>query len=238
MTKQIVIWDNASTDGTRDYLSMLDDPRIQVVNGPENVGTNAYARGFRLATEPYLIELDDDVIDAPRNWDQTLLESFQKLGSVAYLAANVIDDGQSVAAEIMYRRDRHLYTSRQVNGVRILDGPTGGWCTVTSRAIYDEVGGFRENNRFTFWHEDGAYARAVRRAGYEIAVLEELKVFHASGPAYSSNPEIEEAKSKYYSWRDRRRARRIAIKRVLEAVPLVRALNRRFHFYRPPEESR
>lgn len=236
-TQQIIIWDNASTDGTREYLASLDDPRIQVVRNEENVGTNAFARAFALTTQPFLIELDDDVIDAPPNWDRTLVEAFQRLGSVGYLAANVIDDGKSIAADIMYRRDRHLYTRREINGVAILDGPTGGWCTATSRAVYDQVGGFREDKRFTFWHEDAAYARAVRGAGYSIAILEELKVFHASGPAYSSDPEVRKAKAHYYTWRDRRRERKNAVKRFIERIPPLRALNRWLGLYQPPDKA-
>lgn len=231
-TVEIIIWNNASTDGTRVYLEKLEDPRIRVIHHDENIGTNAFARAFRMTTGDYLIELDDDIIDAPEEWDLRLLEAFRRLPRMAFLAANVIDDGKSTAAQIMYRRDRHLYTPRTENGVSLLDGPTGGWCTMTSRRIYDEVGGFSENPKFSFWHEDAAYARAVRRAGYEIGVLADLKVFHASGPAYTSDTAIAEAKARYYTWRDRRRARKERIKRLLESVPAIRALNRRFHFYR------
>ena len=46
-TREIVIWNNGSTDGTRDYLDALDDPRIRVVRSEVNIGQNAYARGFQ-----------------------------------------------------------------------------------------------------------------------------------------------------------------------------------------------
>ena len=68
-TREIVIWDNASPDATSAYLRSLDDPRIRVVISEENIGQNAYARAFELTTAPYLIELDDDVVDAPAGWD-------------------------------------------------------------------------------------------------------------------------------------------------------------------------
>ncbi len=47
-TREIVIWDNASPDGTAAYLESLDDPRIRVVISETNIGQNAYARAFRL----------------------------------------------------------------------------------------------------------------------------------------------------------------------------------------------
>jgi GT2 family glycosyltransferase len=64
-TREIVIWDNASTDGTAEYLATLEDPRIRVVRSERNIGQNGYARAFRQTTAPYLIEVDDDVVDAP-----------------------------------------------------------------------------------------------------------------------------------------------------------------------------
>lgn len=231
-TSQIVIWNNASTDETRAYLDSLTDSRLEVVHHEQNIGTNAFARAFARGRCEYFIELDDDIIEAPQDWDRQMLDAYRNATSMGYLAADVIDDGKSVAAEIRYRRDAHLYTSHNDNGVALLEGPTGGWCTMTSRAVYEKVGGFREDPRFTFWHEDGAYARAVQDAGYRYAVLESLKVFHASGPAYSDDQTIAEEKAKYYTWRDNRRARREAVKRVLDTIPPVRLLNKRFGFYK------
>jgi rhamnopyranosyl-N-acetylglucosaminyl-diphospho-decaprenol beta-1,3/1,4-galactofuranosyltransferase len=49
-THEIVIWNNASTDGTTAFLETLDDPRIRVVNSEKNIGQNAYARAFQLTT--------------------------------------------------------------------------------------------------------------------------------------------------------------------------------------------
>jgi rhamnopyranosyl-N-acetylglucosaminyl-diphospho-decaprenol beta-1,3/1,4-galactofuranosyltransferase len=60
-TREIVIWNNASNDGTREYLDALDDARLRVVHHSENIGTNAYARAFALTTQDYLVELDADL---------------------------------------------------------------------------------------------------------------------------------------------------------------------------------
>lgn len=234
-TRQIIIWNNASTDGTRAYLDRLSDPRLQIVHHGQNIGTNAFARAFALATQPYLIELDDDVIDAPDGWDQTLLEAFQRAEKLGFLAANIIDDGKSVASQQICHEWRHLYSPFESNGVQLLDGPTGGYCAITSRAIYDEVGGFREDPRFVYWHEDAEYAAAVKRAGYRIAVLTDLKVFHASGPAYSSDPEVARLKDEYFVWHARRRERLERLKRIFERIPPIRLLNHKLRFYTPSD---
>ena len=77
-----MIWDNASTDGTDGYLRSLDDPRIRIIRSNQNVGQNGYARAFRVTTAPFLIEVDDDVVDAPRGWDLALRDAFVRLPTV------------------------------------------------------------------------------------------------------------------------------------------------------------
>lgn len=230
-TSQFVVWDNGSTDGTTEYLRSLSDSRFNIVFNRENIGLNAYARAFKLATAEYLIELDDDVIEAPQGWDATLLDAFRKLPRTGYLAANVVDDGKSIASQIFFRSERHRFTKREpVNGVKLIDGPVGGYCTMTSRKVFDEVGGFPEH-RELFFREDGEYCAALKRHGYDAAILADLRVFHASGPAYSDPPRAAAAKKLFYSKVNERRARRARIKRILEGIPGVAALNRRMRLW-------
>ena len=42
-----MIWNNGSTDGTREYLDSLTEPRLRIVHNAENIGQNAYAEAFR-----------------------------------------------------------------------------------------------------------------------------------------------------------------------------------------------
>jgi len=88
-TREIVIWDNGSTDGTAEYLASVDDPRIRVVRSPSNVGFNAYAEACEMTSAPFFVELDDDVVDAPAHWDLLLRDSFVRLPHVGYLAADL-----------------------------------------------------------------------------------------------------------------------------------------------------
>jgi GT2 family glycosyltransferase len=230
-TREILIWDNASDAETVAYLNSLTDPRIRVVRSPTNIGQNAYAHAFPLTKADHLIQLDDDVIDAPRGWDGVLLDAFAHLPKIGYLAANIVDDGHSIACDILYRQTRHLYTPRVVNGVRVLAGPTGGWCTMTSREIHDEVGGYALSKRQVYWLADEAYIRRIHKHGYEAAILDELKVFHANGPYYSDDlPE----KRRYWDSYVRAQARKDAVKRALLRIPFGRRLNARYGFFVEP----
>ena len=164
-TAEIIIWDNASEDDTRTYLSGVKDPRIKIVHHEANIGTNAYAEAVRLTSSPYIVEVDDDVIEAPHHWDRTLLEAFRKIPKIGYLVADLEENpNDSAYRYLKYVKEKgNVYTSKEVGGVRILEGPTGSGCAMTSREVYDRVGGFGRHKKLVFWHEDAAYVQAVRK---------------------------------------------------------------------------
>lgn len=232
-TGEIVIWNNASTDGTAAYLDTLIDSRIRVVHHPTNIGVNAYARLFPQTTGDYLIEVDDDVIDAPPAWDRTLVEAFEKLPSVGYLAANLVHNPHDITSGVMYGINSHLYRTEAVNGVRLkVGGPVGGWCSVTSRDLHDRAGGWAEHDE-AFWQEEGEFLERLASLGYGSACLEDLRVVHASGPYYSRTPPEKLAYWRSYS---RSVARKNAVKRVLLCLPGLGHLNARRRWFEPPRE--
>jgi len=230
-TREIVIWDNGSTDGTDDYLASIDDPRIRVVRSASNIGFNAYQQACELTSAPYFVELDDDVVDAPLRWDLMLRDAFVQLPHIGYLAADLEEDSHDEASFVRHHVRPHLYVPVEENGVRLLRGPAGGGCAMTSRELIDRVGGFRRKKRKVFWLEDQAYIQDVIRLGYEAAVLADLRVRHTGGPYYTvASPEKDEFWTSYR----RRRARRQAIKRVVFRVPYFDRLNARHGWFEPP----
>lgn len=231
---EVVVWNNASADDTREVIEAFDDPRVHAIHHDKNIGVNAYAEAVKHTTERYLIELDDDVIDAPRDWDRQLLEVFQAVPKAGYIASNIIDDGHSVASNIFYRERLDDFKPYVAHGVRLLTGPVGGYCSITSRAVYDAVGGFPQKADRIFFHEDAEYFARVTRAGYTATIAADLKVLHASGPYYSQSKQIAEAKDVYYEGMQRQRARKERIKRVLFALPLFPAINRVTFRWQPP----
>ena len=230
-TVEIVIWDNASGDGTGEWLESLDDSRLHVVRSRKNVGQNGYAQAVKLTSAPFIIEIDDDVTDAPAGWDQVLLDAFRRLPDIGFLAADLEDDPNDVASHIRHHVRPHHYIPLERNGVNLLQGPVGGGCAMTSRRVYDRVGGFPQQRRKTFFLEDAAYVRRVHDCGYTSAVLRDLRVHHTGGEYYS---EIPKAKADYWARVSRRVARRYAVKRRLVSVPLVGRLNDRYRWFPDP----
>jgi GT2 family glycosyltransferase len=230
-TREIIVWNNGSTDGTRAYLERLTDPRVRVVHSMTNIGQNAYAQAFAMTSSPYLVELDDDVVAAPAEWDLMLREAYDRLPDVGFLAADLEDDPHDEATHVRYRVRPHNYTLSEANGVRLLDGPAGGACAMTARELYDRVGGFRQDRKHVFWQEEPAYITDITELGFRAAVLADLKVRHNGGTYYgATSPE----KSAFWDEYWKKRARRARVKRLVFRLPFFARLNARHAWFEPP----
>ena len=96
---------------------------------------------------------------------------------------------------------------------------------MTSRELYERVGGFRESRKHLFWQEEAAYQSDIAELGYGAAVLSDLKVHHTGGPHYTATST---EKERYWAQWRRSRERKDAVKRMLLRVPFLRQLNVRF----------
>jgi len=178
---ELIVWDNASTDGTKEYLDELSaaNPKLRVIHSPKNVGLNGVARSVALARGHYVIELDDDVVEFPEGWLPQMVMAFKSIPDAGYLAANVVQDertnGNKSAAE--------NYEAVDYGGVVVEHGLTGGWCTITSVDVLNRVGNFPQRRRRIFFSEDGDFGRRCRGADLKVGILRDVVVYHACGPA-------------------------------------------------------
>ena len=234
-TSEVVIWDNASTDGTGDYLATVADPRVNVIRNPKNIGQNAYAKAFAATSAPFLVELDDDVIDAPDGWDQSLLDAYRRVPDIGFLAASLVDDPHDWCSQAMYQERWHTYRAENVDGVELLvDGAVGGYCSITDRHLHDRIGGFPTQPDKVFFAADAAFTRAVRAAGRRTAILASLQVHHAGGDFYAEQPP---EKLAYLDAIVRRQQRRDRVKRALLSIPGVAAANARRGWFQDPDRA-
>lgn len=178
---EVIVWDNGSDDGTKEYLDQVTvtHPQVRVIHHPENIGLNAVALGVKAARGYYIVELDDDVVRFPAGWLPKLLDAFKRVPAIGYMAANVVQDeftnGEKDIPE--------SYTVVDHGGVVLEHGVTWGWCTMTSLDVLGRVGNFPRRRGKRFFTEDADYVRRCVRAGYTPAILRDVVVYHASGAA-------------------------------------------------------
>jgi GT2 family glycosyltransferase len=179
---ELIAWDNASTDGTGEYLDAIaaSHPHVRVIHHSDNIGVNAVAACARLARGEYLLEIDDDVIEVPPGWLAEMIRVFEAVPRAGYLAANVVRDEFTNGAKPPQDNYRTLDYG---DGVIVERGPTGGWCTLTSKTVIKRIGNFLEMPGRIFFAEDGDFARRCRRRLYRVGIVRDVTVYHATGVA-------------------------------------------------------
>jgi glycosyltransferase involved in cell wall biosynthesis len=82
---ELLIVDDGSTDGTRDVLEKLADPRVRVLLQPHNQGKGAaLRRGFAEATRPFTIVQDADLEYDPAEYGRLLEPLLDDRADVVY----------------------------------------------------------------------------------------------------------------------------------------------------------
>ena len=202
-----------------------------MIRSDENIGQNAYARAFRETTAPYLIELDDDVVDAPAGWDAMLLDAFVRLPRWASWPPTSRTTRTTRPRGGATRSAPHEYTAvgerrppaRRAGGRRLRDDLTESSTSASAASA-------RGRTRCSGWRTRPT-SRTSRRIGYGAAVLADLRVHHTGGSYYTVAPR---EKERYWKRHWARQARRTAAKRVLVRIPFVRRLNARNGWFVDP----
>lgn len=178
---ELIVWDNDSTDGTKEYLDQLArlHPELRVVHSAKNVGLNGVALSVERARGRYVVELDDDVVRFPIDWLPQMLRAFRQVPAAGYLGANVVQDELTNG----HKETLENYTPVDYDGMVIEHGMAGGWCAVTSLEVLRRVGNFPKIRGKVFFSEDGDYGRRCRNAGLVVGIVRDVVVYHACGAA-------------------------------------------------------
>jgi GT2 family glycosyltransferase len=156
----IVVVDNASTDGTAEYLAAR--PNLRVIQNQENRAcAAAWNQGFQASRTNWTLFLNNDVV-VPRGWLEALLAFAEQ------------DDAQIVSPAMAEGElDYNLQTYADDFMARMKDvvrrGTAFGAAFVVARAVFSAIGGFDE--KFTRGgNEDDDFFWRARNAGFRLAV--------------------------------------------------------------------
>ena len=183
LTREILIMDNGSTDGTQEVLSQYRNRSdVRVFRQKRNLGFGAYKRLFFHAKGRVIIDLDDDILKFPRDFDRTLVDYLSVYRDYGFLACNVVQNEKTDG-----NRPRDAKYVKDVRGEMVVEeGPTGGWCSAFRRRDYLWIKLliflFRMDSKTP---EDAYIASLCWRLHKRIGIIANTVVFHACGPTYA-----------------------------------------------------
>ncbi len=188
---EIICVDNASTDGTREYLTDLAERHqsVRYIRNDTNAGFSAGNNaGIHAARGDFVILLNNDTY-VTRGWARDLIRPMQldptigMTGPLTNMSGNEqkvgiaysnMEEMARASAGFTMRRRRQLYPI----------GRLAFFCVAIRRAVLDAVGDLDESYT-TGYFEDDDYCERVRQAGYQLHVCDDVFVHHHHSASFS-----------------------------------------------------
>lgn len=200
---EIIVVDNASTDGSADTAERYANVRVvrRATNGGFAAANND---GLRLATGEFVMLLNSDTVVPPRSVDR-MLTRIRRAPDVAVLGPRLVD--AAGRAELSFGAMLTPYSEwkqrRLMNGLAVNDPDVtaqveamtrleqrpdwvSGACLLVRRLDAEAVGGLDE--RYFMYTEDADFCAAIRARGRGVLFTPEAEVIHLRGRSAATAP--------------------------------------------------
>lgn len=183
---EVIVVDNASTDGSVAMVNELKSSRVCVIENKENVG---FAKGCNIGAKAakgdFLLFLNSDTEFVDSATLEIMHSSFEaKTGIVGGLMENKNHSLQRSfgsfytlphVAKMLFLGEKGELAGKSFTEIHSVDWVSGGFMMVRSD-IYQKLGGFDE--KIFMYVEDVEFCYRVKKAGYQVVVNPKAAVIH------------------------------------------------------------
>jgi N-acetylglucosaminyl-diphospho-decaprenol L-rhamnosyltransferase len=181
---EIIVVDNASNDGTSEFLKE-NFPGIILIENNKNQGYGrACNQGINKSSAEYIFILNPDV---ETNFSDIflLIKNFETLENPGCLAPDTEINSENKNSE---KNNKKIIEKNWVSGAAML----------FKKDIFDEIGLFDEN--IFLYYEETDLLKRIKNNNYKIYLSEQIKMPHLVGKSSAFNEKIEYLKYWHSAW--------------------------------------
>jgi GT2 family glycosyltransferase len=187
---ELVVVDNASADGTAEYLKMFaaQHANVKIQLNDTNKGyAGGNNDGIKLAQGQYIVLLNNDTL-VPEGWLERLIKLFKDQPSVGLVGPVTNSAGNEQRIELAGLNEKNFekiagaYIDRQKD-VWFTTEKLGFFCVAMRRALLEKIGYLDEKFGIGMF-EDDDYCIRAKKAGFTLAVVEDCFVYHKGSVSF------------------------------------------------------
>ena len=194
-TYEIIVVDNASEDGSAEWLK--EQKNLRCIYNEENLGfPKGCNQGLEIATGTELLLLNSDTV-VTKNWLKNLrcaLYSSPKVGAVSCVA-NCCPHNQMIATHYESLEDMQDFAADyNKSNPDLWEKRTTliGFCYLFKREVFEKVG-FLDGRFSPGNYEDDDYSLRILRAGYDLLLCRDTFIHHFGKASFKKNLSTQDA---------------------------------------------
>lgn len=203
---RLIVIDNDSRDGTKEYVASLKDTpkhKVKVVLNKENRGfVGGMNQGIEISSAPYVCLANNDLVFT-REWLKEIISVFNNYEKVGVLNPNSNSLGEYLPQG--FSLDEFAQDLKNRHSSVFIEMPfCAGFCMVIKREVISRVGGLSPEFA-PFFFEDTDFSMKAQNAGFLVGMAKASYVWHKGS---SSVNKLGKKKEEFFA-----RSRRIFFKK-------------------------